>query len=307
MKFSKGLIVVAIAVFAVACSQEKETPKGYKYTLARKGDGNIAKPGQYLKLDLVFKDAKDSVWNDTRKGEFPLIIPVRDTTGMSREEGLEEVFRVLSKGDSIVMKINAQTLFEKSYRQPMPPKVDPKSDFTFLLSVQDVLDSAQVRKLSDELMAKQQEKMRLQEAEQLGKDTVIIDNYLKEKKIVAQKTKSGLRYAITKPGTGKMVQPGQQVSIHYAGYLLNGKCFDTSIASVAKAQNVYTEGRPYEPIQIAAGQGQVIRGWDEAMLLMNKGSKMTVYIPSTLAYGPNKRSADIIENSILIFDMELVK
>jgi len=69
---------------------------------------------------------------------------------------------------------------------------------------------------------------------------------------------------------------------------------------------VYQQGRPYAPYDLILGQGQVIQGWEESLTLMNKGSKMTVYIPSSLAYGSQKRSADIVENSILTFDLELV-
>ncbi|MGC4021826.1 MAG: FKBP-type peptidyl-prolyl cis-trans isomerase [Cyclobacteriaceae bacterium] len=50
----------------------------------------------------------------------------------------------------------------------------------------------------------------------------------------------------------------------------------------------------------------VIGGWDEVLQLMNKGKKITVYIPSTLGYGAQRRSEVIVENSILVFDMELV-
>jgi FKBP-type peptidyl-prolyl cis-trans isomerase FkpA len=306
MKHSKWLVVVVLALLATACSKEKETRNGYKYTVVRKGDGNIAAAGKFVKIELLFKDAKDSVWSDSRKEEFPLIIPVRDTTGMKQEQGLEEVFRVLSKGDSIVMKIKAKTFFEKMYRQPVPPGVDSASNFTFFIGVKEVLDSAQVRKLSDELMAKQAEKARIQQAEQLAKDTVIIDTYLKEKNITAQKTASGLRYVITKAGKGPNAKAGQTASVNYAGYLLNGKYFDTSYEKVAKEQNLFTEGRPYKPYDVQIATGSVIPGWDEVMQLMNKGSKITVYVPSTLGYGARKRSEDIVENSILVFDMEMV-
>ena len=66
MKFSKWVVVIVLALIATACSKEKETPKGYKYTLARKGDGNIIQPGKFIKIDLLFKDGKDSVWSDSR-------------------------------------------------------------------------------------------------------------------------------------------------------------------------------------------------------------------------------------------------
>lgn len=305
MKFSKWLVLAVVVLVAASCSKEKETPKGYKYTLARKGDGNIIPPGKFIMMDLLFKDGKDSVWSDSRKEEFPLIIAVRDTFGMKQEEGLEELFRLLSKGDSVIMKVTAQTFFEKMRRQALPPGVDGKSDFTFFIGVKDVLDSAQVRKLSDDLRTKQMEKMKKQQEDQLAKDTVAIDAHLKEKNIVATKTASGLRYVITKQGKGEKVQMGQTAKLNYAGYLLNGKYFDTSFEKLAREKNIFMEGRTYEPLELQV-PGNVIEGWNEIILLMNKGTQLTVYIPSTLAYGPNKRSEDIIENSILVFDMELV-
>jgi len=306
MKFSKWLVAAMVVLIAASCSKEKETPKGYKYTVARKGDGNIIKPGKFMVMDLLFKDGKDSVWSDSRKEDFPLIIAVRDTMGMKQEEGLEELFRLLSKGDSVIMKVSAQTFFEKMRRQALPPGVDAKSDFTFFIGVKEVMDSAQVRKLSDDLRAKQMEKMKQQQEEQLAKDTVAIDTYLKEKNITALKTASGLRYIVTKPGKGENVKAGQTAKLNYAGYLLNGQYFDTSNEKLAREKNVFMEGRPYEPLELQVATGSVIPGWDEAIQLMNKGSKITVYIPSSLGYGPNKRSEVIVENSILVFDMELV-
>jgi FKBP-type peptidyl-prolyl cis-trans isomerase len=55
------------------------------------------------------------------------------------------------------------------------------------------------------------------------------------------------------------------------------------------------------------GVGQVIQGWDEGLTLLNEGAKATLYIPSPLAYGERKRSEVIVENSILVFDVELLE
>jgi FKBP-type peptidyl-prolyl cis-trans isomerase len=161
-------------------------------------------------------------------------------------------------------------------------------------------------KYREDMVAKQNADMMKQQSEQLGKDTVLIDNYLKEKNIVAKKTSVGLRYVIKAQGLGPNVKDGQKAKVNYAGYLLDGKYFDTNIESIAKAQNLYNEQRKYDPIEVVLGRRGVIQGWEEALKLMNKGSKMTVYIPSTLAYGNRKASQVIGENSILIFDMELV-
>jgi FKBP-type peptidyl-prolyl cis-trans isomerase len=93
--------------------------------------------------------------------------------------------------------------------------------------------------------------------------------------------------------------------VDYAGYLLSGKYFDTSIEPLAKEKGLYQQGRGYAPYEFRLGGG-VIDGWTEMIKLMNKGTKVTVYIPSSLAYGPQRRDDVIIENSILVFDMELV-
>jgi FKBP-type peptidyl-prolyl cis-trans isomerase len=144
---------------------------------------------------------------------------------------------------------------------------------------------------------------------QLEKDITAIDDFLKAKNVTAQTTASGLRYIITKPGIGENAKAGQQVKIDYLGYLLNGQYFDTSIESEAKKNNLYPQGRSssYAPLELTVGAQQVIPGWEEAIQLMNKGSKMTVYIPSTLAYGNQRRGDVIAENSVLVFDMELIE
>ena len=305
MKISK-LIVLGLLLVVMACSNEKETPKGYKYTVITKGDGKLPKPGDWLQINMTLKDDKDSVWNDSKSREVPLFMPVAPATEIANEAGIEEMLRLISKGDSVFIRVPAKTFFEKSIRQPMPPMIDSTRSFTLNIGVVDVLDSAQFEKWKQDYIAGQNAKAMKQAEEQLAKDTAAIDNYLKEKGITAKKTPSGLRYIVTKEGKGANAAQGQTVKLEYKGYLLNGKVFDTSSEAVAKANNVYQEGRPYSALELQAGTGQVIPGWEEAMLLMSKGSKITVWIPSSLAYGAQRRSEDIVENTILAFDMEMV-
>ena len=298
------LAILVLTILAVACSKERETVSGQKFTIVKEGDGKEVDDKKFLVLSLVFKDAKDSVWTDTRKNPFPWVTMKQAIERPG--DNVLEVISMLTKGDSAVFKVSALDIFVKSFHQPLPPKVDSTTMFTFNVSLSDVFDSAQFVKYREEMVAKQNEVMKKQQTEQLGKDTVIIDNYLKEKNITAKKTSSGLRYVITKPGVGQMAKEGQKVKVSYAGYLLDGKHFDTNIESVAKAQNLYHEGRKYLPYEVNLGRRGVIQGWEEALKLMNKNSKMTVYIPSTLAYG-NHRSGPVIgENSVLVFDLELV-
>lgn len=297
----KNKVWIGLLLVAMACANDtRETPKGYKYRLVKSGEGEVVKPGEFLMLNMVFKDGNDSVWNDTRDQKIPLVLSIRDEKSKNQEEGIDEIFRLLKKGDSVVFSLPAKTLFEKTWRQPLPDQIDSTSNFTFFMGVKDILNKDQVQALEQVLMNEQR-------TAQMATDSEIIDNYLTENNIIAEKTESGLRYVIKKEGKGEKVAIGQEVKIHYAGYLLDGTLFDTSMESAAKASGTFTQGRPYDPLSLTAGSGQVIQGWEEAILLMKKGTKMRVWIPSPLAYGPQQRSALIKENSILIFDMEMVE
>lgn len=108
----------------------------------------------------------------------------------------------------------------------------------------------------------------------------------------AIETPSGLRYVVIRKGTGSTSpKMGQTVTVHYEGKFLNGKIFDSSILRG-------------EPAQFAVGQ--VIEGWNEALMDMHKGEKRTLIIPPDLAYGEQGHPAGIPGNSYLIFQVELV-
>jgi FKBP-type peptidyl-prolyl cis-trans isomerase len=302
----KNSVLVSLVVFAIcsACSNERETVSGQKFTILKKGDGKEIKTNQIMVLDYMFKDGKDSVWFDTHKNPYPQIMKKQVQPG--NKDKLLEVINMLSKGDSTVVKIQADELFKNSFRQPRPKKIDSASQFTFYITMKEVLDSADFLSYRDKLVAKQNEKARVQQKEQHVKDSTIIANFLKDKNIAALSTPSGLRYVITKPGNGENVKSGQTAKVNYAGYLLDGKYFDTSIESVAKDKNIFVQGRGYAPYPVVVGRRMVIQGWEEGLTLMNKGCKMTLFIPSELAYGPRRGSDVIPENSVLAFDMEVV-
>jgi FKBP-type peptidyl-prolyl cis-trans isomerase len=304
MKNSIFILLIS-GLLVAACSNERETASGQKFTVIKKGDGKEVDAKKFLILNFMFKDGKDSIWNDTRKNPYPWITMKQ---ALQRQgDNVLEVLGMLTKGDSATFKVSAKDVFKKSFRQPsVPPNVDSTSFFTFYVGLADVLDSAQFMKYRDELVAKQNEIALKQQKEQIGKDTVLIDDYLKAKNIVAKKTASGLRYAITRAGIGNNAKAGQKAKVNYAGYLLDGKYFDTNIESLAKANNMYQQGRAYAPIEVMLGQHGVIQGWEEALQLMNKGSKMTVCIPSTLGYGSRGSGPVIAPNSVLVFEMELV-
>ena len=104
---------------------------------------------------------------------------------------------------------------------------------------------------------------------------------------------SGLRFLKVESGTGEKAQQGKYVSVHYTGYLMDGKKFDSSVERG-------------EPIEFQLGKGMVIKGWEEGIELMHVGDKMRFIIPSELAYGEKGAPGAIPANATLIFDCELV-
>ena len=117
---------------------------------------------------------------------------------------------------------------------------------------------------------------------------------LDELKTGMQTTESGLMYKITKKGSGAKAVAGNTIQVHYAGKLTNGKEFDNS----------FKRG---EPIEFAVGVGQVIKGWDEGILLLEEGDEATLLIPPTLGYGARGAGGVIPPNAWLIFEVQLVK
>jgi FKBP-type peptidyl-prolyl cis-trans isomerase FkpA len=111
-------------------------------------------------------------------------------------------------------------------------------------------------------------------------------------------TDSGLQYEDTTVGEGAEAKAGQQVTVHYTGWLRNddgsqGAKFDSS-----KDRN--------DPFQFNLGAGQVIRGWDEGVQGMKIGGKRRLTIPASLGYGARGAGGVIPPNATLIFDVELL-
>ena len=84
-------------------------------------------------------------------------------------------------------------------------------------------------------------------------------------------------------------QRGDTVAVHYVGKYVGGKVFDTSIESEARKARLYTPARDYKPLQVRLGGGQVIDGFEEALLGMGINEEKEVTIPPEKGYGKSGR------------------
>ena len=84
-------------------------------------------------------------------------------------------------------------------------------------------------------------------------------------------------------------QKGDTISVHYIGKYVGGQVFDTSMESEAKKAGLYTLARDYKPLQVKLGAGQVIQGFEEALIGMAINEEKEVTIPPEKAYGKTGR------------------
>ncbi len=107
-------------------------------------------------------------------------------------------------------------------------------------------------------------------------------------------TATGLVISEIVTGNGDEARAGQNVTVHYTGWLVDGQKFDSS-----KDRD--------EPFEFPLGAGRVIRGWDEGVQGMKVGGKRKLTIPPELGYGARGAGGVIPPNATLVFEVELLE
>lgn len=109
-----------------------------------------------------------------------------------------------------------------------------------------------------------------------------------------EKTASRLEYCDIKAGEGASPGVGKQVTVHYTGWLTDGKRFDSSVV----------KNRPFT---FEIGRRRVIKGWDEGVMSMKVGGIRQLKVPPALGYGASGHPPVIPKNATLIFEVELLE
>ena len=263
-------------------------------TLAPTDAPYASRAGQVLTVFMEFRTGRDSVLMNSRRMQptaQPVALPPQPTPG-----SLEEALGLLLPGDSAVFRFPADTVFAKTFRQPVPPFIKSSGNtLTVLASARELLTMEQMQARQKQMQADMEKKAAQLSVAQAAKDNALILAYLKKNHATAKKTAGGTYYIIKKAGTGLPPKKGQTVRVLYRGTVLStGKEFD----STAKRNN--------DPFAFTLGVGQVIPGWDQGIAMLTKGSKGVLLIPSPLAYGARGAGADIPPNTVLRFEVELL-
>jgi FKBP-type peptidyl-prolyl cis-trans isomerase FkpA len=293
------VLMVGTTILTSCQKKTKVTEKdGIEYTYIKEGKEK-APNGSFLLYNLKITTGTDSVIYSTADQPFPGYLQANDS--MPTNNGMDEIFLGLRKGDSIQFESTAKIIFGENF----PPSMRGEDVVKVNLGAFEIMDQAAIEAFFNKTMEAEDKKKAERAVVLLAEESKTIEAYLKEKGLNGTKTASGLYYVIEREGTGEATTPNTTMSVDYAGYLLDGTLFDTSIPEIAKANNIFNEQRPYEALPVNVGMGQVIPGWDEGLMLLKKGSKAKFIIPSPLGYGENGAGAAIPANSILVFDVEV--
>ncbi|MCX6248979.1 MAG: FKBP-type peptidyl-prolyl cis-trans isomerase [Bacteroidetes bacterium] len=206
--------------------------------------------------------------------------------------GFVEGIQLMTKGGKARLILPSELAFgERGYRE-----IPPYTSIIYDIKVLDVKSKADYSKIEAAEKKKQEAEKKKQDEKKAGAkkaEAGLRQKYLKDHKITATPTASGLYYIETAKGTGPKVKAGSKVSVHYTGTLLDGKKFDSSRDHGGK------------PFELEVGKGNVIKGWDEGLQLMSKGGKAILIVPSSIGYGAQDMGS-IPAYSTLVFDIEVL-
>jgi FKBP-type peptidyl-prolyl cis-trans isomerase len=297
----KPLVLLSLLALALsACTRFKTGDGGLQYAIHTDKDGPTIQEGDFIVIKATQKTEKDSVLFSTEDIGRPQFLVAQK----SQFKGdWYTAFAMLSEGDSATFKINLDTLALKT-SQPKPPFAKDDHFLIFTVKIEKVIPKG---KLDDQTFTNKITEYIKKDADAVKKaEPAKVKAYVASKGLKLTTTASGLGYQITKLATGEKAVAGDSVVVNYVGKFLSDKVFDTNIASEAKKANKFISGRPYEPMRTVVGMQKSLPGFDEALMLFPVGTKVTVVIPSALAYG-EQGYQNILPYTPLVFDLEILK
>jgi len=234
--------------------KEFTTESGLKYVITHEGSGERAKAGDNVQVHYTGKLTNDTVFDSSVKRGQPFGFKL----GVGQViKGWDEGIALLNVGDKAVFTIPSDLAYGSNGAGGV---IGPNETLIFEVELLNIISPPKPFDVA-------------------GKDTTT--------------TASGLKIIKLNTTEGTQAAANKMVSVHYSGYLLNGKMFDSSVER-------------NQPFNFALGQGKVIKGWDEGIALLKVGEKARLIIPANLAYGVNGAGGIIGPNETLVFDVELL-
>jgi FKBP-type peptidyl-prolyl cis-trans isomerase FkpA len=258
----------------------KKLPSGVYVVTETEGKGDLVKAGTQVTFNYEKYILAGKKFESTTDSTFKNQNPAKASIGQRQLiVGLEEGLQSFKNGGKGKIFIPSKYAYG-SNKYPVRPNDTIPANSIIQVDI-DVIDVADLAALAKQLA---------------DKEDAEIQAYLKTNNLNGIKTASGLYYVITSEGTGNSPVVGDEVSMNYTGMFLDGNKFDS---------NVDSSFSHVSPLNFPLGQDRVIKGWDEGIGYLKKGTKAKFILPSAIAYGKTG-SGKIPADAILQFDVELL-
>ncbi len=294
----KELMFIALAAIGLAScnSGYKQGDNGMLYKIYVDKAGPKIKDGDFVNANIIVKNDADSLIQSTYDDGTaqPLVV-------QSQIKGdIYSAMHLLTEGDSASFKLPVDSIYKKT---TIPPIFKGKF-VVYNVKIEKVISKGNLSE--PEFERNVNAFLMLEQLAIKNGEPARIKKYIADNKLSTAKTDSGLYYVITQQGVGPLAANGDTAVVNYTGSLLTGKVFDTSIKEEAIKASLRPSASPYVPVPIPVGQHKVMSGWDQGLLLLNKGAKATFIIPSILAYGERGNGRAIPPYAPLVFNIEVI-
>ena len=270
----------------VACQQEfEQLPSGYYLRMVEAKGGK--KPGDTDALKVHLKIALEDSVIVNSKDLFPI---GRRLAINNMWPEFKDVLQRVGLGDSVQIKMSLPEYAKLEGRRA--PLKDSTLMVTMSMRVLDVDNEASV---IDKMVE-----------EQLAYETDLIEKYLINNNLEAERTPEGLFYIISQKGTGPFIQREDDVVAEFSMKLLDGTVVATTNEEISRANGLHTEGRDYIPYTFTLEQSR-LEGWLIGMPKFQVGSIGTLIIPSRYGFGNQSAGGVVPPNATLIYDLEILE
>jgi FKBP-type peptidyl-prolyl cis-trans isomerase FkpA len=268
------------------------TPTGLYYKTL-KTQPNAMKPelGDFVSIGMINKTHNDSVLFNSYTDLRTMGKPIQFTIGKPAYEGdfIEGIF-LMGIGDSTNFYISADSFYLKILKLPdLPPFIQPGTDLSITIKLFDIISKKDFEKQQQDMVKKYNERVEIFKTEEPQK----IKWYIDSSKHKFKPTASGLYYEVIKKGKGQKIENGDTISVHYTGKFVDGSIFDSSVGK--------------NPVKFPIGAGLMIKGWEEGITYLKKGSKAVILIPSFLGYGEKGAGQLIPPYTPLVYEIEIME
>ncbi len=301
-----SLVTMLASFSAIAQTNEGYTKaeEGMEYKIFSDGKKDVLKNGEFMEIHFtsIIKGMNiDSVLTSTRDIGAPQIMPL-DSTNIP--PAYYKIFAQLRNGDSVSTRTATDSIIIKQPMGQELPAFIKKGMFIYtnIKIVNIYTTQEEADKAKEANMAIQEAIAKEKEAAQIIIDDKVLSEYFAANKITATKSPKGTYVQITKPGIGAKLDNTKFVKVKYKGKTLDGNIFDTNMDD----SKGHTDPLLVNLTNDMSLGGGVIPGMADAFLMMQKGTKAVMYIPSTLGYGARGAGGDIGPNANLVFEVEVL-